>query len=173
MAKTMQRASLLAQMLPVRSRRRCHRIETTAKLYMAANATTANMRYQLNWEIIPQYYPISEFLKNVRLPTETGEIPEWTRSQLDSLDDRARYGAKNVVWKIPQGRKLPPVYLASISTSAELNASQWYMNHIPRSEALSKLKEDLVTILEKRSLNENETSMLEENLYQLVAAQRS
>lgn len=155
-----RRASLLARLPPLHTRRRCHLIRAVKKFYSRAQSSHASTRDLTNWQVIKEYGTVSAFIKSRKLPNECDAIPQWAADHTENELTAAWDNANNFVRKIPGGKSIPPVFTEKTGHHLEKKAVYWYMNKIPYSTALSAAKPHLSHILEKNNLTENDVSEL-------------
>lgn len=159
-----KRASFLARLAPIQTRRNCHLISAVQKFYSRSISARASNRDKMNWQIMKSYGTIAPFVKSCNLPDEGDALPDWKRNQVSKAMQGAWENTNNFVRKIPSGKSIPPVFREKIGHHLEKKAVYWYMNKIPYSSALSIAKPHLAKILEKPHLSENDIAEVSNHL---------
>lgn len=162
------RATTLTRMWPLDVRRRRHMIKMTSKFYGKVIGENATIRDTENWEIMSSYGTIGPFIKHGKLPENEVNLDKWERTNLYKISDEVWSKGNNFKRKIPNGHNLPPVFRQHISIAEEAKATRWYMNRIPGSTLLSKVKPTLSNLLAKNEITEDEMSQLDHILNQLI-----
>lgn len=165
--KQTKRATRLARMLPLESRRRRHTVKLVHKYYGNAISDKPTPRHVDNWANISRYATVASFIRQTKLPQDKEDLDEWKNLRLRSINANVWDEKDHHVRKIPAGQKLPHVYRDNVSAASERKATQWYMNRIPGSPLLSKLKPYLTNLLTKEEMTDDETIQLDHMLLQL------
>lgn len=110
------------------------------------------------------------FLRTAKIPNDGEALIVWSKLYLHLVDTEDWDNVNS--WKrwIPVGERLPPVFLAGLSTRVDRLAATWHMNSIRWTPTLSRYTNNLHMFLDKSTLRVDEVEEVDIVLQAVLAA---